>query len=88
MNFSFYKDIVARDKFRLQITALLDNAFNHPQFFPGYGDTFHNMQSYLEDGDPNNGVTGVLGADTIGNAEGFAPGRVVPHRHPSHVLAS
>jgi len=76
VNFSIYKDIVAKGSFRLQLTALLDNAFNHPQFFPGYGDTFHNMQGYLEDGDPNNGVTGVLGAETIGNAEGFAPGRV------------
>jgi len=76
VNFSIFKDIVAKDKFRLQLTALLDNAFNHPQFFPGYGDGFHNMQGYLEDGDPNNGVTGVLGSETIGNAEGFSPGRV------------
>ena len=37
VNFSFYKDIVAKDRFRLQLTALLDNAFNHPQFFPPYG---------------------------------------------------
>ena len=59
------------------VPALLDNAFNHPQFFPGYGDSFTNMQSYLEDGDPNNGVTGVLGGDTIGNAEGFSTGRVI-----------
>ena len=76
VNFSIFKDIVAKDRFRLQLTALLDNAFNHPQFFPGYGDGFHNMQGYLEDGDPNNGVTGVLGSETIGNAEGFSPGRV------------
>ena len=41
MNFAFYKDIVAKDSFRLQLTALLDNAFNHPQFFPGYGDELH-----------------------------------------------
>jgi hypothetical protein len=34
------------------------------------------MQGYLEDGDPNNGTTGVLGAGSIGNAEGFATGRV------------
>ena len=40
MNFAFYKDIVAKDRFRLQLTALLDNAFNHPQFFPGYGNGF------------------------------------------------
>jgi hypothetical protein len=77
VNFSFYKDIIAKGRFRLQLTALLDNAFNHPQFFPSYGDSFTNMQSYLEDGDPNNGVTGVLGGDTIGNAEGFSTGRVV-----------
>ena len=76
MNFAFYKDVVVRDNFRLQLSALLDNAFNHPQFFPPYGSDFHNMQGYLEDGDPNNGVTGVLGADTIGNAELFATGRV------------
>jgi hypothetical protein len=76
VNFAFYKDVVVRDNFRLQLSALLDNAFNHPQFFPGYGSDFHNMQGYLEDGDPNNGVTGVLGADTIGNAELFATGRV------------
>jgi hypothetical protein len=76
VNFSIYKDIVAKGNFRLQLTALMDNAFNHPQFFPGYGDSFHNMQGYLEDGDPSNGVTGVLGSETIGNAEGFSPGRV------------
>ncbi len=35
------------------------------------------MQTYLEDGDLDNGVTGVLGADTIDNAEGFSTGRVV-----------
>ena len=76
-NFAFYKDVVATNRFSLQFSALLDNAFNHPQFFPGYGDSFTNMQSYLEDGDPNNGVTGVLGGDTIGNAEGFSTGRVI-----------
>jgi hypothetical protein len=76
VNFSFYKDVVAKDRFRLQLTALLDNAFNHPQFFPFYGSGFHNMQPYLENGDPHDGVTGVLGADTIANQEGFAPGRV------------
>ncbi len=76
VNFSFYKDIIAKDRFRLQLSALLDNAFNHPQFFPGYGSAFTDMQSYLEDGDPNNGVTGVLGADTVDNAEGFSTGRV------------
>jgi Carboxypeptidase regulatory-like domain len=76
VNFSFYKDVVARDRFRLQLTALLDNAFNHPQFFPGYGSGFHSVNDYLENGITDNGVTGVLGADTIRNAEGFSNGRV------------
>ena len=31
----------------------------------------------LVDGDPHNGTTGVLGADSIGNSEGFSPGRVL-----------
>jgi hypothetical protein len=75
VNFAFYKDVIAKGRFRLQLTALLDNAFNHPQFFPAYGSAFTNMQSYLEDGDANNGVTGVLGAGAIGNTEGFATGR-------------
>ena len=76
VNFSVYKDIVTKDKFRLQLTALLDNAFNHPQFFPGYNDTFSNMDDYLENGIEDNGVTAVLGGETISNAEGFSPGRV------------
>jgi len=76
VNFAFYKDVISRDRFKLQLTALLDNAFNHPQFFPGYGSGFHSVNDYLENGDPNNGYTGVLGADVIGNAEQFAPGRV------------
>ena len=63
--------------FRLQFSALLDNAFNHPQFFPTYGSGFVDLTSFLIDGDPANGTTGVLGAGAIGNAEGFSPGRVV-----------
>jgi hypothetical protein len=35
------------------------------------------MQPYLEDGITDSGTTGVLGADTIGNAEGFSTGRVI-----------
>ncbi len=77
VNFSIFKDIIAKDRFRLQVTALLDNAFNHPQFFPAYGSDFVSLTSYLADGDPNNGVTGVLGGDTIGNAELFSTGRQV-----------
>jgi hypothetical protein len=76
-NFAFYKDVVAHERFRLQFSALLDNAFNHPQFFAEYGSGFVDLTSYLIDGDPNNGTTAVLGADSIGNTEGFSPGRVV-----------
>jgi hypothetical protein len=77
VNLAFYKDIFAQRDFRLQFSALLDNAFNHPQFFPAYGSGFVDLTGFLIDEDPNNGTTGVLGADTIANAEGFAPGRVI-----------
>ena len=76
VNFAFYKDLVASQRFRLQLSALLDNAFNHPQFFTNYGGDFSDLSSFLNDGDPNNGTTGVLGAGAIANVEGFAPGRV------------
>ncbi len=76
VNFAFYKDIVKRDRFTLQLSALLDNAFNHPQFFAGLGDGFAQLDSWLIDGDANNGSTAVLGADTTNNVEGFSPGRV------------
>ncbi len=77
VNFAFYKDVFTRDRFRMQFSALLDNAFNHPQFFADYGGGFVDLTSYLIDGDPHNGTTGVLGADAIENVEGFARGRVV-----------
>jgi Carboxypeptidase regulatory-like domain len=77
VNFGIYKDVVTQGHFRLQFSALLDNAFNHPQFFPAYGSGFVDLTSFLIEGDPNNGTTGVLGAGSIGNAEGFSPGRVI-----------
>jgi hypothetical protein len=67
---------VARGSFHLQFSALLDNAFNRPQFFAPHGSGFVDLTSYLIDGDPANGTTGVLGADAISNVEGFSPGRV------------
>jgi len=76
VNFAFYKDLMASQRFRLQLSALLDNAFNHPQFFTPYGGDFSDLSSFLNDGDANNGTTGVLGAGAINNVEGFAPGRV------------
>jgi hypothetical protein len=77
VNFAFYKDVVATDRFRLQLSAMLDNAFNHPQFFPYYGSGFTDLTDALVNDVPDNGTTGVLGSDTIANAEGFSPGRVI-----------
>jgi Carboxypeptidase regulatory-like domain len=77
VNFGFYKDLVTHNDFRLQFSTVMDNAFNHPQFFPAYGSEFVKLDDILVNGDPNNGLTGVLGADTIANTEGFSPGRVI-----------
>jgi hypothetical protein len=76
VNFAFYKDVVRRERFKLELSALLDNAFNHPQFFPGYGSAFADLTNYMESGTVSNGTTAVLGADSIRSAEGFSPGRV------------
>jgi len=77
VNFALYKDLIHRDKLTVQFTALLDNAFNHPQFFVPYGDGFAQLDSALIDGDTANGTTGVLGAGAINNVEGFATGRQI-----------
>jgi hypothetical protein len=79
VNLALYKDIVRTRGTTVEFTALLDNAFNHPQFFvPSLGtDGFVDVTDYVLGGDAHNGTTGVLGADTVGNAEGFASGRVV-----------
>jgi Carboxypeptidase regulatory-like domain len=76
VNFGIYKDIVSRDRFRLQLSALLDNAFNHPQFYSFYGDGFSQVDDFVIDGVTDNGTTANLGAGAIANQEGFAPGRV------------
>ena len=79
MNLGLYKDLVRTDGFTVEFTTLLDNAFNHPQFFvPSLGTGgFADLTQYLLEGTAENGTTGVLGADTVGNAEGFSAGRVV-----------
>jgi hypothetical protein len=79
VNFAFYKDIIRTGGYTVELTALLDNAFNHPQFFvPDLGtDGFADLTEYLIDGTLENGTTGVLGADTVGNVEGFSPSRTV-----------
>jgi hypothetical protein len=72
-NFAFYKDVFRHDNFRLQFSALLDNAFNHPQFFVSATDApdFLNLTA----GDTE--AIGALGQGAISNVEGFAPGRVI-----------
>ena len=79
MNFAFYKDIVRARGFSAEFTALLDNAFNHPQFSVGLGTTgaFMDLTDYLINGVADNGATAVLDADTVGSTEGFSVGRVV-----------
>jgi carboxypeptidase family protein len=79
LNLAFYKDVVRTKGLNVEVTALLDNALNHPQFFvPSLGtDGFVDLTDYLINGDPANGTTAVLGADTVGNSEGFSAGRVV-----------
>ena len=79
VNLAFYKDIVRTKGATVEFTALLDNALNHPQFFvPSLGTGgFMDLTDYLLGGDAANGTTGVLGADTVGNSEGFSAGRVV-----------
>ena len=55
VNFGFYKDVILQGDFRLQFSALLDNAFNHPQFFPTYGSGFVDLTSFLVDEVPPTG---------------------------------
>ena len=48
-----------------------------PAVLPDVRERVRRPHVALVDGDPNNGTTGVLGADTIANTEGFSPGRVI-----------
>jgi carboxypeptidase family protein/TonB-dependent receptor-like protein len=79
LNLGFYKDIARVRGASVQFSAMLDNAFNHPQFFvPDLGTGgFMDLTDYLLGGTADNGRAAVLGADTVGNAEGFSAGRVV-----------
>jgi hypothetical protein len=77
VNFGVYKDIVTDGRFRLQLSAIMDNAFNHPQFYPFYGDGFSQVDSWVIDAEPDNGTMANLGSGAIANQEGFSPGRVV-----------
>ena len=79
VNFAFYKDVLKTSGYTVEFTALLDNAFNHPQFYvPDLGtDGFGDLTDLLINDTPDNGTTGVLGADTVGNVEGFSSGRAI-----------
>jgi hypothetical protein len=78
VNFAFYKDIIRTRSVNAEFTVLLDNAFNHPQFSVGLGTGgFMDITDYLLGGEIDNGVTGVLGSDTVGSTEGFSVGRVI-----------
>jgi hypothetical protein len=79
VNFALYKDIIRTQDFTAEFTALLDNAFNHPQFNVGLGTTgsFMDLTDHLINGVASNGATAVLDADTVGSPEGFSVGRVV-----------
>jgi hypothetical protein len=77
VNLGFYKDLFRARGTQVEFSVLLDNAFNHPQFFVPYGGGFAQLDSFLIDGDANNGTTGVLGEGAIDNVEGFAPGRQI-----------
>ena len=79
VNLAFYKDLFRARGTQVEFSVLLDNAFNHPQFFvPDLGTGgFVDLTDSLINGIADNGTTGVLGADTVGNAEGFAAGRVI-----------
>ena len=78
VNFAFYKDIVRARAVNVELTALLDNAFNHPQFAVGLGTGgFMDLTDYLISGNESNGATATLDADTVGSPEGFSVGRVV-----------
>ena len=61
--------------------ALLDSAFNHPQFAVGLGTGgFMVLTDYLISGNQANGATAVLDADTVGSPEGFSVGLRRPGR--------
>jgi hypothetical protein len=78
VNFAFYKNVVNTRGMNVEFTALLDNAFNHPQFAVGLGTGgFMDLTDYLLSGNVDNGATAVLDADTVGSPEGFSVGRVV-----------
>ena len=89
VNFAFYKDIVTKEKFKLQLSALLDNAFNHPQFFVPYGaDTASpSWTTGSFNGDAEQRHYGRPRGRPRQQHRGLRAGESLPHRLESHVLA-
>jgi hypothetical protein len=78
VNLGLYKDLVRSRRFTLQFRAVLDNAFNHPQFYVIDGSDFLDVTDYVVNGlspGQSNGTTNVL--NEVGSDEGFAPGRQI-----------
>ena len=89
VNFAFYKDIVRARSFSVDFTAVLDNAFDHPQFVVGLGTAgFMDLTDYLINGVAANGNTTVIDADSVGSIEGFSVGRVVRLRDSVAILGT
>ena len=77
------------DSFRLQLSALLDNAFNHPQFFPVYGSGFaRRSTSYLIDGEVEQRHDGRAGGGRHRQRGRVLAREGLPHRLTGHVLAT
>jgi hypothetical protein len=76
VNLGLYKRLVRKGRFSLEFRAVLDNAFNHPQFYVIDGSDFLDVTDYVVNGmspSESNGTTNVL--NEVGSDEGFAPGR-------------
>ena len=80
-NFAFYKDVFrTAGGTQVEFTAMLDNAFNHPQFFvPGLGYRGIRGPDLVPAGRPGGQRQRqrCSAGDNVGNAEGFAAGRVI-----------
>ena len=88
VNFGLYKDVVKRGKFRLQLSATLDNAFNHPQFFVPYADGFAQLDDWLINGDAEQRDDRRPGVRLDSQPGRFRTREGRPTRLESHVLTS
>jgi hypothetical protein len=78
VNLGVYKDLYRSQRLSVQLRAVLDNAFNHPQFLVEPSSDFLDLTDYVVGGlspTESNGATGVL--NEVGSLEGFAAGREI-----------